>query len=60
MLLLDIEGHAYNEKDISDHTFICHIFEINITITNSIAYCDINITKTNVSKLLQKLKLKKF
>ena len=32
VLLLDIEGHAYNEKDISDHTFICHIFEINITI----------------------------
>jgi len=29
----------------SDDTFICH-FEINITITNNIAYYNINITKT--------------
>ena len=40
--------------------FICHIFEINITYTNNIAYYNINIIKTNVSILLQKLKLKNF
>ena len=30
----------------SNDTFFCHIFEVNITITNNIAYCVINITKT--------------
>jgi len=45
---------------LSDQIFICHIFEINITIINNITYCNINITEINVSILLQKLKLKKF
>ena len=47
---------------LSGQIYICHIFEINITVINNIAYCNINITEINVefSILLQKLKLKKF
>jgi len=36
VLLVDIEGHTYIEKD--GQIFICHIFEINITNTNNITY----------------------
>ena len=46
---------------LSGQIYICHIFEIKITIINNIAYCNIN-TEINIqfSILLQKLKLKKF
>jgi len=46
MLFVNIEGHTYIEKN--SQIFICHIFEINITNTNSITYT-INITKTNIT-----------
>ena len=58
VLLVDIEGDTYIEKNVQ--IFIYHIFEINITNTNNIAYYNINITKTNILILLQKLKLKRF
>ena len=58
MLFVNIEGHTYIEKN--SQIFICHIFEINITNMNNIAYYNINTTKINVSILLQKLKLKNF
>ena len=58
VLFVNIEGNTYIKKN--GQIFICHIFEINIINTNNIAYYNINITKTNVSILLQKLKLKNF
>jgi len=41
VLLIDIEGHTYIEKD--GQIFIYHIFEINITNANNIPYYNINI-----------------
>jgi len=43
VLLVIVEGHDYmlmrKILGSSNDTFFCHIFEVNIIITNNIAYC---------------------